>query len=150
LVKGVVFREIIAIRDGKNHNAMKGRSLADFVTGRICVNRAAATRLAAERSQRPSSSRQPGAAFFYRFCPGPVKGVVFREIIAIRDGKNHNAMKGRSLADFVGRFGVVMSFDSLGLNPDILRAVAEQGYVEPTPIQQRAGYRDSGQGNQKT
>jgi hypothetical protein len=34
-VKGVVFREIIAIRDGKNHNAMKGRSLADFVTGRI-------------------------------------------------------------------------------------------------------------------
>ena len=34
-MKGVVFREIIAIRDGKNHNAMKGRSLADFVTGRI-------------------------------------------------------------------------------------------------------------------
>lgn len=33
----------------------------------VCVNRAAATRLAAERSQRPSSSRQPGAAFFYRF-----------------------------------------------------------------------------------
>ncbi len=31
-----------------------------------------------------------------------------------------------------------MSFDSLGLNPDILRAVAEQGYVEPTPIQQQA------------
>ena len=31
-----------------------------------------------------------------------------------------------------------MSFDSLGLNPDILRAVAEQGYLEPTPIQQQA------------
>ncbi len=31
-----------------------------------------------------------------------------------------------------------MSFDSLGLNPEILRAVAEQGYVEPTPIQQQA------------
>ena len=31
-----------------------------------------------------------------------------------------------------------MSFDSLGLNPEILRAVAEQGYVEPTPIQQKA------------
>lgn len=31
-----------------------------------------------------------------------------------------------------------MSFDSLGLNPDILRAVAEQGYREPTPIQQQA------------
>ena len=29
-----------------------------------------------------------------------------------------------------------MSFDSLGLSPDILRAVAEQGYREPTPIQQ--------------
>ncbi|EOL9910073.1 RNA helicase, partial [Escherichia coli O157:H7] len=28
-----------------------------------------------------------------------------------------------------------MSFDSLGLSPDILRAVAEQGYREPTPIQ---------------
>ncbi|MDU6454086.1 MAG: hypothetical protein E6543_21480, partial [Enterobacter hormaechei] len=26
-----------------------------------------------------------------------------------------------------------MSFDSLGLNPEILRAIAEQGYVEPTP-----------------
>lgn len=31
-----------------------------------------------------------------------------------------------------------MSFDSLGLNPEILRAVAEQGYQEPTPIQQQA------------
>ncbi len=31
-----------------------------------------------------------------------------------------------------------MSFDSLGLNPEILRAIAEQGYVEPTPIQQQA------------
>ena len=31
-----------------------------------------------------------------------------------------------------------MSFDSLGLNADILRAVAEQGYSEPTPIQRQA------------
>jgi ATP-dependent RNA helicase RhlE len=31
-----------------------------------------------------------------------------------------------------------MSFDSLGLNPEILRAVDEQGYREPTPIQQQA------------
>lgn len=31
-----------------------------------------------------------------------------------------------------------MSFDSLGLNADILRAVAEQGYNEPTPIQTQA------------
>ncbi|MEA1064510.1 ATP-dependent RNA helicase RhlE [Erwinia sp. HR93] len=31
-----------------------------------------------------------------------------------------------------------MSFDSLGLNADILRAVAEQGYHEPTPIQRQA------------
>ncbi len=32
-----------------------------------------------------------------------------------------------------------MSFDSLGLNPDILRAIAEQGYRrQPTPIQQQA------------
>ncbi|MGE9550724.1 ATP-dependent RNA helicase RhlE [Erwinia amylovora] len=31
-----------------------------------------------------------------------------------------------------------MSFDSLGLNADILRAVAEQGYNEPTPIQLQA------------
>ena len=31
-----------------------------------------------------------------------------------------------------------MSFDTLGLNPEILRAVAEQGYREPTPIQQQA------------
>ncbi len=27
-----------------------------------------------------------------------------------------------------------MSFEALGLNPEILRAVAEQGYREPTPI----------------
>ncbi|PWW05027.1 ATP-dependent RNA helicase RhlE [Mangrovibacter plantisponsor] len=31
-----------------------------------------------------------------------------------------------------------MSFESLGLNPAILQAVAEQGYSEPTPIQQQA------------
>lgn len=31
-----------------------------------------------------------------------------------------------------------MSFDSLGLSADILRAVAEQGYREPTPVQQQA------------
>ncbi|MCX8964592.1 ATP-dependent RNA helicase RhlE [Erwinia psidii] len=31
-----------------------------------------------------------------------------------------------------------MSFDSLGLNADILRAVAEQGYNQPTPIQRQA------------
>ncbi|MCC3700979.1 ATP-dependent RNA helicase RhlE [Rouxiella badensis] len=31
-----------------------------------------------------------------------------------------------------------MSFDSLGLSADILRAVEEQGYTAPTPIQQQA------------
>jgi ATP-dependent RNA helicase RhlE len=31
-----------------------------------------------------------------------------------------------------------MSFDSLGLAPELLRAVAEQGYTEPTPIQKEA------------
>ncbi|AHM73056.1 ATP-dependent RNA helicase RhlE [Yersinia hibernica] len=31
-----------------------------------------------------------------------------------------------------------MSFDSLGLNADILRAVEEQGYLVPTPIQSQA------------
>ncbi|MBA2815114.1 ATP-dependent RNA helicase RhlE [Candidatus Pantoea persica] len=31
-----------------------------------------------------------------------------------------------------------MSFDSLGLSADILRAIAEQGYREPTPVQQQA------------
>ncbi|MDU6923042.1 ATP-dependent RNA helicase RhlE [Franconibacter helveticus 513] len=31
-----------------------------------------------------------------------------------------------------------MSFDSLGLSQEILRAVAEQGYHEPTPIQRQA------------
>ncbi|WP_034913548.1 ATP-dependent RNA helicase RhlE [Erwinia sp. 9145] len=31
-----------------------------------------------------------------------------------------------------------MSFDSLGLNADILRAVTEQGYSEPTPVQRQA------------
>lgn len=31
-----------------------------------------------------------------------------------------------------------MSFDSLGLSPDILRAIADQGYTEATPIQAQA------------
>ncbi len=31
-----------------------------------------------------------------------------------------------------------MSFDSLGLSADLLRAVSEQGYTEPTPIQSQA------------
>ena len=30
------------------------------------------------------------------------------------------------------------SFESLGLIPELLRAVAEQGYTEPTPIQSQA------------
>ncbi len=31
-----------------------------------------------------------------------------------------------------------MTFDTLGLSADILRAVAEEGYTEPTPIQERS------------
>ena len=31
-----------------------------------------------------------------------------------------------------------MSFSSLGLSAELLRAVAEQGYTEPTPVQARA------------
>src|SRR3954449_1000320 len=31
-----------------------------------------------------------------------------------------------------------MSFDDLGLTPELLRAVADQGYTEPTPVQRAA------------
>ena len=31
-----------------------------------------------------------------------------------------------------------MSFSSLGLSAELLRAVTEQGYTEPTPVQARA------------
>ena len=31
-----------------------------------------------------------------------------------------------------------MSFDSLGLKPELLRAVADKGYTQPTPIQAQA------------
>ena len=31
-----------------------------------------------------------------------------------------------------------MSFDRLGLTPELLRAVAAQGYTEPTPVQAEA------------
>jgi ATP-dependent RNA helicase RhlE len=31
-----------------------------------------------------------------------------------------------------------MQFDELGLKPEILRAVSEQGYTQPTPVQQKA------------
>ncbi len=41
----------------------------------------------------------------------------------------------------VGAVRVVMSFDSLGLSPDILRAVAEQGYREPTLFSSRRSLR---------
>src|SRR5262249_52510691 len=34
--------------------------------------------------------------------------------------------------------GVMMSFSSLGLSAELLRAVSEQGYSEPTPIQAQA------------
>ena len=48
--------------------------------------------------------------------------------------------KGKS---FAGRFrsgddAISTSFESLGLIPELLRAVAEQGYTEPTPIQSQA------------
>src|SRR5437667_12675491 len=33
---------------------------------------------------------------------------------------------------------VLMSFDTLGLAPDLLRAVAAEGYTEPTPVQAEA------------
>ena len=31
-----------------------------------------------------------------------------------------------------------MSFESLGLMPELLRAIADQGYTEPSPIQVKA------------
>ena len=31
-----------------------------------------------------------------------------------------------------------MSFDALGLAPELLRAVADEGYTEPTPVQREA------------
>jgi ATP-dependent RNA helicase RhlE len=36
------------------------------------------------------------------------------------------------------RYVISTSFESLGLLPELLRAVAEQGYTEPTPIQSQA------------
>jgi ATP-dependent RNA helicase RhlE len=33
---------------------------------------------------------------------------------------------------------IITSFDSLGLKPELLRAVADQGYTQPTPIQAQA------------
>ena len=32
----------------------------------------------------------------------------------------------------------ITTFDTLGLKPELLRAVAEQGYTQPTPIQAQA------------
>jgi superfamily II DNA/RNA helicase len=34
--------------------------------------------------------------------------------------------------------GTILSFDSLNLNPEILRAIEESGYTTPTPIQEQA------------
>jgi ATP-dependent RNA helicase RhlE len=44
------------------------------------------------------------------------------------------AFAGRSFRRYV----ISTSFESLGLLPELLRAVAEQGYTEPTPIQAQA------------
>jgi ATP-dependent RNA helicase RhlE len=41
-------------------------------------------------------------------------------------------------ADRSGDIVISTSFESLGLLPELLRAVAEQGYTEPTPIQSQA------------
>ncbi|HUQ27430.1 MAG TPA: DEAD/DEAH box helicase [Usitatibacter sp.] len=45
-----------------------------------------------------------------------------------------NPFAGRSSRRYV----ISTSFESLGLLPELLRAVAEQGYTEPTPIQSQA------------
>jgi len=44
------------------------------------------------------------------------------------------ALAGRSFRRYV----ISTSFESLGLLPELLRAVTEQGYTEPTPIQSQA------------
>jgi len=42
-------------------------------------------------------------------------------------------------SDGAGRFrSIALKFDELGLSPEILRAVQDTGYTEPTPIQQQA------------
>jgi ATP-dependent RNA helicase RhlE len=43
-----------------------------------------------------------------------------------------------SRADSVQEIDISTPFESLGLLPELLRAVAEQGYTEPTPIQSQA------------
>jgi len=45
-----------------------------------------------------------------------------------------SSFAGRSFRRYV----ISTSFESLGLLPELLRAVAEQGYTEPTPIQSQA------------
>src|SRR5512147_1644776 len=43
----------------------------------------------------------------------------------------------RPAAD-IGRTRTTLRFDELGLSSDLLRTVTEEGYTEPTPIQERA------------
>jgi ATP-dependent RNA helicase RhlE len=56
-----------------------------------------------------------------------------------RDRHEFNLQRGRSgtLRDFSPR-SVIMSFDSLGLLPELRRALAQAGYAEATEVQQRA------------
>ena len=37
-----------------------------------------------------------------------------------------------------GPSGVTLTFSTLGLQPESLRAIADQGYTDPTPVQSRA------------
>ncbi len=106
----------------------------------VCVNRAAMTHWplsALSGLLMPASQARHSFADFMR----PVtKSARLRPFMALWFLPSLIAIISLKTTPFTGpgRFGVVMSFDSLGLNPDILRAVAEQGYVEPTPIQQQA------------
>src|SRR6186997_3525032 len=73
--------------------------------------------------RHPPSSRRSSAPEFQRspfYQPEPVSRA--------------KALAGRSFRRYV----ISTSFESLGLLPELLRAVTEQGYTEPTPIQSQA------------
>ena len=47
-------------------------------------------------------------------------------------------MQGLTLSGRLQEKNISTSFQNLGLSAELLRAVAEQGYTEPTPIQAQA------------
>ncbi len=86
----------------------------------------------------PASQARHSFADFMRPVTKSARAAPLHGIVVFAISYRNNLPENYAPSPGRGGSELLCLFDSLGLNPDILRAVAEQGYVEPTPIQQQA------------